>query len=102
VAYTVNDWGGGGFGANVALTNTATTTLTGWTLRYTFPGNQQVTTGWSATWTQQGAAVSATNLSWNATLAPNATISIGFNGSYTGTNPAPTAFTLNNVACTVG
>jgi hypothetical protein len=25
----------------------------------------------------------------------------GFNGSYTGTNPQPTAFSLNNVPCAV-
>ena len=99
VTYSVNDWGGG-FTANVSITNTGTTVINGWTLRFTFPGNQRVTQGWSATWTQSGAAVTAVNLSWNASLAPNASTQIGFNGSYTGSNPAPTAFTINNNACT--
>jgi beta-glucosidase len=101
VSYTVNDWGGGGFGGAVSVTNTGAAAVNGWTLRFTFPGNQQVTAGWNATWTQQGSAVSAANLSWNAALAANASVSIGFNGSYSGTNSRPTAFSLNNVPCGV-
>ncbi|NUT20932.1 MAG: beta-glucosidase [Hamadaea sp.] len=100
VVYTANDWGGGGFGASIAITNTGTTTITSWTLRFAFPGTQRVTNGWSATWTQSGAEVTAASMSWNGTLAPGASTSIGFNGSYTGSNPAPTAFTLNGTACT--
>lgn len=101
VSYSANTWGGGGFGAAITITNTGTSTINGWTLRFAFPGNQQVTQGWSATWTQQGVDVSAESLSWNATLAPNASVGIGFNGAYSGSNPAPTAFTLNNAPCTV-
>ncbi|MBX6355273.1 MAG: cellulose binding domain-containing protein, partial [Micromonosporaceae bacterium] len=102
VSYAVNDWGnGGGFGGAISITNTGTAPVNGWTLRFTFPGNQQVTQGWNATWSQQGQAVSAVNLPWNATLAPNASVSIGFNGSYSGTNPQPTAFSLNNIPCAV-
>ncbi|NUS55237.1 MAG: beta-mannosidase, partial [Streptomycetaceae bacterium] len=99
VVYTPNDWGGGGFGANITITNTGTTSLSGWTLRFTFPGTQRVTSGWSATWTQSGADVTAASLSWNGALAPGASTSIGFNGSYTGSNPSPTAFTLNTSPC---
>jgi hypothetical protein len=38
--------------------------------------------------------VTATNLSWNGSLAPDAPTGIGFKGTYTGSNPRPTAFTL--------
>jgi hypothetical protein len=38
-------------------------------------------------------------MSWNGVLAPGASTSIGFNGSYTGSNPTPTAFTLNGATC---
>lgn len=42
------------------------------------------------------------NLSWNSTIAPGATMTgLGFNGSYSGANPRPTAFTVNGAACAV-
>ncbi|WP_410673323.1 cellulase family glycosylhydrolase [Amycolatopsis sp. cmx-4-68] len=104
VAYSASNWGGGnGFTANVTVTNTGPGTLTGWTLGFTFGGGQQVTLpGWGATFAQSGAAVTATNLAWNGTLAPNASTGIGFNGTFTGSNPAPAAFTLNGSACAAG
>jgi cellulase/cellobiase CelA1 len=69
-------------------------------LRFTFTAGQRITDSWSATWSQSGPDVSATNLSWNAVLAPNASTTIGFNASHTGTNPPPPAFTLNGNTCT--
>ncbi|WP_456843991.1 glycoside hydrolase family 9 protein [Cellulomonas sp. P5_C6] len=99
VKYTANSWNVG-FTGSVRITNTSTSPLT-WTLGFTFPSGQQVTQGWSATWSQAGSAVTAVGLGWNATLAPGAGTDIGFNGSHSGTNTAPTAFTVNGVACTV-
>jgi expansin (peptidoglycan-binding protein) len=98
VGYSVNDWGGG-FTGTMTLTNTGTTALNGWTLRFAFPGNQQIGQGWSATWAQSAANVTATNASYNGNLTPGASTQIGFNGTYTGSNPLPTAFTLNGVTC---
>ena len=99
VKYSASSWNVG-FTGSIKVTNTSTSPLT-WTLGFTFPSGQQVTQGWSATWSQTGAAVTATGLGWNATLAPGASTDIGFNGSHSGTNTAPTAFTVNGVACTV-
>jgi len=101
VTYTASEWGGGGFGGAITLRNTGTTAVSGWTLAFTFPGNQRVTQGWSAIWSQTGAAVTARNETWNPALPAGGSVSLGFNGSYTGSNPRPTAFTLNGAACTV-
>jgi cellulose 1,4-beta-cellobiosidase len=100
VDYVVNDWGGG-FTANLRVTNLGDP-LTQWTLRFTFPGNQRVGQGWSANWSQPAgsAAVTATNMSWNGNLATNAGTDIGFNGTYTGSNPQPASFSLNGTVCT--
>lgn len=101
VGYVTSDWSTG-FTATITITNTGTSTLTGWTLGFSFPSTgQQVGQGWSATYRQTGTAVTATNLSYNGTLAPGASTSFGFNGTHTGSNPKPTTFTLNGVACTV-
>ncbi|MCR6483646.1 cellulase family glycosylhydrolase [Amycolatopsis sp. OK19-0408] len=101
VGYSASDWGGGGgFTANVTITNTGATAFTGWTLAFAYPSGQRVTLpGWGATFTQNGGGVTATNLSWNGALAPNASTGIGFNGTYSGANPAPTSFTLNGTPC---
>jgi hypothetical protein len=100
VDYTVNDWGNG-FGGNVKITNSGDP-WTSWTLGFAFPGNQKITQGWSANWTQSGANVTATNLSWNGNLSNGQSTNIGFNGSYTGTNAKPASFTVNGVSCNGG
>lgn len=97
VTYTANDWGSG-FTGNLSVTNLGDP-LTSWKLEWDFAGNQQVTQGWSGTFAQSGKHVTVTSLSYNGSLATNASTSLGFNGSYSGTNAAPTAFTLNGMAC---
>ena len=100
VTYTTNDWtsapGQGGFTASLTVQNLGDP-VSGWTLRFAFPSGQTLTQGWSATWAQSAANVSATNLSWNANLGTGASTSIGFNGTWTGSNAKPTGFTLNGV-----
>lgn len=97
VAYSTNEWQGG-FTASVTVKNLGDA-LTGWTLGFAFPGTQTVQQGWSATWSQAGNQVTAKNLDWNGNLATGASTSIGFNGSWSGSNPKPTAFTVNGVTC---
>jgi len=104
VTYTTNDWnsgpGQGGFGASVTVQNVGDP-ITSWTLRFSFTAGQQVSPGgWGATWTQSGANVTAVNQSYNGNLGTGASTSIGFNGTWTGSNPAPATFSVNNVVCT--
>ncbi|MEU8665035.1 cellulose binding domain-containing protein, partial [Actinoplanes philippinensis] len=51
--------------------------------------------------TQSGAAVTVTNATWNGSVPAGGSTSLGFLGSWTGSNPVPAAFTLNGTACTV-
>ncbi|GAA3345074.1 hypothetical protein GCM10020358_50800 [Amorphoplanes nipponensis] len=101
VTYTVSSQWQGGFGADVVVTNLGDP-LTSWTLTWSYSAGQTVTQAWNTTLTQSGAAVTARNVSYNGTVATNGTASFGFNGSSPGSNPAPTAFALNGVACTGG
>ncbi|GAA3288173.1 rhamnogalacturonan lyase [Dactylosporangium vinaceum] len=99
VSYTVtNEWQDG-FGANVDITNLGDA-IGGWTLTWTFASGQSVTQAWNATVTQSGTAVTAKDAGYNAAIATNATVSFGFNGARSGTNPVPAAFALNGVTCT--
>ena len=99
-SYVVNQWQGG-FTANITLTNTGTSAINGWTLKFTFPGSQAVTQGWNGVYAQQGSNVTITNASYNGSIPVGATANPGFNGSWSGSNPSPTAFTLNGYACSV-
>ena len=101
VTYASNSWGTG-FTANVTIANTGPSQLNGWTLQYSLPTGQQVTNVWNANVTQNGSAVTARNLGWNGTIAPGGTASFGYQGTLNGTYTAPTAFTLNGEACTLG
>ncbi|MEJ2852328.1 MULTISPECIES: pectate lyase family protein [unclassified Saccharothrix] len=99
VDYKVTNQWQGGFGAEVVVTNLGDR-LDGWTLKWDFGAGQRVDQGWNGTFSQSGTTVTVTNASWNAGLATGATAALGFNGTWTGSNPAPTTFTLNGVACT--
>ena len=101
VNYAVSSQWQGGFGANVAITNLGDP-LTSWTLTWSFGAGQTVTQAWNTSLTQSGAAVTAKNVSYNGSIPTNGTVSFGFNGSWTGSNPAPTSFALNGVTCTGG
>jgi hypothetical protein len=98
VTYQTAWSGGGGFGANITINNVGDP-LNGWTLTFAFPGAQTVTQGWSATWSQSGANVTATSMSWNGNVPTGGSVSIGFNGTFTGANAAPTTFAINGVTC---
>src|SRR5579863_9995782 len=92
-SYSVSsDWGTG-FTAAITVTNNGTTPITGWTVTYSYTGNQKLSQGWSGNWSQSGETITVTNMSWNGNLSPGASTQIGANFSYTGTNTAPAAVT---------
>jgi hypothetical protein len=94
-----NQWPGG-FSANITITNTGSAALSNWSLAFTFPASgQSVTQGWNGVFTQSGSTVTVKNASYNGSVPAGGTVSPGFNGSWTGSNPSPTSFTLNGSAC---
>ncbi|TNH29796.1 cellulose-binding protein, partial [Micromonospora orduensis] len=101
VDYSVSSQWQGGFGANVTITNLGDP-VSGWTLTWSYSAGQTVQQAWNTSLTQSGAAVTARNVDYNGAIATNGTASFGFNGSWNGSNPAPTSFALNGVACTGG
>jgi hypothetical protein len=101
VTYTTSQWAGG-FTGNLTITNTGTTAINGWTLGFAFPGDQRITSAWNATVTQNAKAVTAGNLGYNTTIAPAASTSFGFQGTWTSNNTPPTTYTLNGTTCTTG
>ncbi len=98
----INQWPGG-FGASLIITNTGSTPINGWSLQFSFPTGQTITQLWNGSYTQSGSAVTITNASYNGSIPAGGVLnsSPGFNGSWSGGNSPPTAFTLNGTACAV-
>jgi poly(3-hydroxybutyrate) depolymerase len=99
VSGTVNAWGSG-LTADITVTNTGSTAVNGWTVAFSLPSGQTITNGWNATYAPLSGRVSASNVSYNATVAPGASVSFGFQATHTGNSGAPTAYTLNGATCT--
>jgi len=100
VDYTVQNQWDTGFTAAVTVTNNSAA-KSSWSAKWSYAGNQKVTSGWNAKITQSGADVTAANETYNAALATGGSVSFGFQGSYSGTNAIPAVFTLDGVTCNV-
>ncbi|MFG2030738.1 glycoside hydrolase family 6 protein [Streptomyces sp. NPDC048825] len=100
VDYKVQNQWDSGFTAAVTVTNNSAA-KSSWAVKWSYAGNQKITSGWNANLSQSGNAVTAANESYNGTLSTGSSISFGFNASYSGTNAMPTTFTLDGVTCNV-
>lgn len=100
VRYEVTNQWSGGATVSVVVTNNAPAAVDGWTVGWTFPAEQTVTDMWNATQVQSGAAVTATNVAYDAVIAAGGgTVTFGLNVAYSGANTSPTVFTLNDTPC---
>jgi hypothetical protein len=88
----VNSWSGG-FQGQVVVTNTGSGPLTGWRVSWTFPGDQKITNLWNGSYAQSGETVTVSNASYDGTLAPGGTATIGFTATATatGSNTSPSS-----------
>jgi O-glycosyl hydrolase len=100
VTYTKSSEWAGGFVVNVTIANTGTAAINGWSLTFTFPGDQKITNGWNGTVSQSGENVTVTNASYNGAIAPGGNTQIGFQGTWTSSDAAPTSFKVNGTTCT--
>jgi hypothetical protein len=100
VSYSMNDWGSGAT-VSITIKNNGTSAINGWTLGFSFPGNQKITNLWNGSYTQSGNAVTITNATYNSTIPAGGSVTFGFNISYSGTNAKPTSSTLNGTSYTV-
>jgi cellulase/cellobiase CelA1 len=101
VHYAVNSSWSGGFNASITITNKGTAPISSWQLAFSFSASgESVQGGWDGTWTQSGQQVTVAAESWNAGIPANGgSVSIGFNGTDTGQDPAPAVFAVNGTDC---
>jgi hypothetical protein len=105
ITYTLNSaWTGppNGFTSQVTIQNTGTTTINNWSLTFTWPGDEVITANFNGGFSQPAGTENATltNASYNGTIAPNASITDGFQGTWTSNHANPTSFKINGTTCT--
>lgn len=88
--YSVANQWNTGFTGNVTIRCAAGSSLSSWRVTWTFGAGQQVGQAWNATCTQTGATVSCANDPWNGGVSSGGSVSFGFNGTWSGSNPVPT------------
>jgi poly(hydroxyalkanoate) depolymerase family esterase len=101
VTATTNAWSTG-LTASLTITNTGSTAINGWQLAFTLPTGQTITNGWGATYSPPSGSVTATNATYNGTIAPNASVSVGYQANHSGNSAVPSGFKLNGTSCTTG
>ncbi|WP_327043109.1 PHB depolymerase family esterase [Micromonospora ureilytica] len=100
VTVEVNAWNTG-LTENITVTNTGTSAVNGWSVVFTLPGGQTITSGWNATYSPSSGQVTARNVGYNGAIPANGSVSFGFQATHTGNNARPSSFTLNGASCTV-
>ncbi len=81
--YVVTNSWGTGFTAAIRVTNNGTATKSGWTATWQYSGPNRITSSWNAT--VSGAnPYSATNVSWNGSVAAGQSVEFGFQGASNG------------------
>jgi hypothetical protein len=84
----VNTWPGG-FQGQVVVANTGSATLDGWTIGWTFPGDQEINDPWNGRYAQSGRAVTVTSASYNGTVPAGGTVMVGFTSTFAGDDTSP-------------
>ncbi|MGC9668442.1 cellulose binding domain-containing protein [Planosporangium sp. 12N6] len=88
-----------GFVAQVTMANTGAVAVNGWSLAFSYPGDQQIVSSWGGTARQSGAAVTVGNLPYNASIPAGGSVTFGIQGTWRASDQPPTSFTLNGQAC---
>ncbi|MEU6851516.1 cellulose binding domain-containing protein [Actinacidiphila alni] len=91
----------GGYTGQYAITNSSGSALTGWTLKFDLPAGTRISSLWNGEYTMSGSTVTVTAASWNTTIAPHATVDVGFVAASAGTAGDPVNCLINNAKCSV-
>ncbi|MGC4846227.1 PHB depolymerase family esterase [Micromonospora sp. DT15] len=100
VTVAINAWNTG-LTENITVTNTSTSAVNGWSVVFTLPSGQTITSGWNATYSPNSGQVTARNVAYNGGIPANGSVSFGFQANHSGNNARPSSFTLNGATCTV-
>src|SRR5579875_1168923 len=84
-SYAISSQWSGGFNWLVTVT-AGSEAITGWKVTWNYANGQTIANPYNATVTQSGANVTATNMSYNGSIAAGASTQFGGGGNWSGTN----------------
>ncbi|MDT0345887.1 cellulase family glycosylhydrolase [Streptomyces litchfieldiae] len=96
----VGEWNGG-FQGEIVIGNTGSSTISNWTLAFSFANGQTITNMWGGTAAQSGGSVTVTPASYTASIPAGGSVTVGFTGTKGATNAEPAEFTLSGGLCSV-
>jgi cellulase/cellobiase CelA1 len=91
-----NQWGEGYVFQPVTVTNTGTSNTTSWEVTFSLPAGHTIANMWNAQPSGTTGTVTAENMGYNGTLAPNGTTTFGFQVTRpSGNTQTPASFTCS-------
>ena len=93
---------GNGYSGQYTITNPGTAAVTGWTLAFTLPEGTAVSSLWDGSYADDGGQVTVKNDSWDATVAPGGTVTVGFVTAASAAAGQPAGCTINGAPCQPG
>jgi cellulose binding protein with CBM2 domain len=91
-----------GYSGQYTITNPGTASVSGWTLRFQLPAGTSISSLWDGSYTDDGGRVTVTSDSWDATIAPGGSATVGFVTTSSGQAGQPSDCTINGASCQGG
>jgi hypothetical protein len=98
-SYQAGTGWGTGYNGQYTITNAGTAAVTGWTLAFTLPAGTGLSSLWDGSYTDDGGQVTVTNDSWDATIQPGSTVTVGFVTMSSGAAGQPAGCTIDGTPC---
>jgi hypothetical protein len=99
-SFGVTSTWGSGFEGGYTVTNKSTHTVSSWTITFTLPATEAVTSTWNGTLTHSGTQYTITSPTWESPLAPGDSAPVvGMDFSDSGSAVQPSACLINNGPC---
>ena len=93
---------GTGYSGQYTILNNGPSAVTSWTLVFRLPAGTTVSSLWDGSYTASGGLVTVTDDSWDATISPGGTATVGFVTESAGTAGQPGSCTINGAPCAGG
>ncbi|MFI9237231.1 cellulose binding domain-containing protein [Streptomyces sp. NPDC053079] len=99
VTFSTGSTWSGGYTGQYVLTNGTGKELPGWKLTFDLPEGAKITSLWNGKHTVSGRGVTVEPESWNRTIAPGASVTVGFVATSTSAPTVPVNCRINGAKC---